>query len=203
MNLHDATCCAAGSIILATLLAGSLAVAEAIRDAEAPANPDLIEQLSGVDFVPGAEGLLQIATLQEIIDIAQDASGDTDRGLRIRAYRALAEFPSEATRLLLIDEVRLHSTAAVGVETIYCRAAMHSLSRVAMTSDVDAVFAVTNLLGHQSRDVRVAAAEGLAVIGSAAALPALRAQLKLEVEGTQVHLAISETIRQLTLVTSE
>jgi len=189
---------AAGSIILATLLAASLAIAD-VTHAEAPANPDLIEQLSGVDFVPEGDALLAVATLQEIIDIARDEAGDTDKGLRIRAFRALGEFPS--SRDLLIDEIALHSSGT-GIETIYCRAAMHSLTRIADELDLGAVIAVANRLDHPSPDVRVAAAEGLAFIGSTAALPALRQRLEMEVVGTQVHLAISEAIRLLTMVSS-
>ncbi len=193
---------AAGSIALASLLVTSLAIADVASGTEAPANADLIEILSGVDHVPTGDQLLEIATVQEIIDIARDPAGDTDQGLRIRAYRALADFPSETTKTLLIGEVGLHADAMDGVETLYCRAAMHSLAKISNVDDIDSVFAVAANLTHANRDVRAAAAQGLAVIGSEAALPALREQLEVE-KVTQVQLAISEAIRQLTIVTSE
>lgn len=191
---------ALAALVMPVVLVTSLAIADVTTRAEAPANPDLEELLSGVDFVPPGEHLLDVGTVQEIIDLARD-NKHPDGGLRIRAYRALAHFPGEETRSELIAAISEHSQAATGLEILYARAAMHSAAAIAQ-GDIAVVFAIAANLNHSSRDVRVAAAEALGTIGSAVALPALRERLTAETV-TQVRLAISEAIRQLTTVTSK
>lgn len=191
---------AAGWMVLATIIAAaaSLAVADVATNpgAEAQANPDLIELLSGVDFVPPGSDLREIATVQEIIDIARDDSDGADPGLRIRAYRALAEFPEASAEEALLDAIALHSAAVTGIETLYARAAMHSLAAIAPADDPGIVFAIAANLRHSSRDMRVSAAEALGVVGSRMALPALLEQLSTEAV-TQVKLAIGAAIDAL------
>lgn len=200
MKLRNAYTSVAGSAVLATVLATSLALADAATTAEAPANPELIELLSGVDYVPPENDLLAVATEQEIIDIAVDSTGDTGR--RIRAYRALGHFRSPETKTLLINEMVAHAKDSTGIETLYCRAAMSALADVATENDADAVLAIAARLDHDNRDVRVAAAQSLAKIGSQTALPPLYQRLEVE-NVTQVQLAISDAIRRLLGVTSE
>jgi HEAT repeat protein len=150
--------------------------------------------LSGIDFVPGVE-ILDNATGQQtesrLLTIAE--SSDSDPGVRIRAIRALALYPSPTVATAL-DTLVTSSAQSQGLTTLYLRAAMDSLARVAGEGAVDTIAAN---LTHESRDVRAAAARALAVTGAASAVTILRNRLNSETE-FMVHLAISEAIRVLT-----
>lgn len=194
--------------LLPILLAGSYALADHGDASDqngtvivyAVADQDVIEILSGVDFVPpknSLDGVLGETALEDLINIAQDP--DEDAGLRIRAYRALAHYPGALTEEALRTAIIAHSSdgqvalESTGVDTILLRAAMSSMASVAKSR---AVNHIGWILDHQSRDVRAAAAQALALTGSITAEPLLRARLGKE-EVPQVRLAIEEAIRIL------
>ena len=162
---------------------------------EAPAgDPQVVEQLSGIDYVPSRGSLddaLGDAALADLIAIAR-GEGDEDAGLRIRAYRALALYPAPETAAALREAVAEHADVA-GLDTLYLRAAMGSLARV---DGPDAVPSLGPMLDHPSRDVRAAAAAALGQTGAEEAIPVLRARLPLE-SVLQVRLAIADALRAL------
>jgi hypothetical protein len=72
---------------------GAIAPAAALDSA-------VLDLLGGVDFVPlksAIDDTLGAGAADELIAIAGDEEGGTDPGLRLRAYRALAEYPGPAT----------------------------------------------------------------------------------------------------------
>jgi HEAT repeat protein len=154
------------------------------------------ELLTGVDFVPERSSLDEAAgglAEDELVALAEDASGTTDTGIRLRAIRALAEYPGTETSQTLAAILSDHQDAT-GIDTLYVRAAAASLAAVEGASSVPAI---GPLLNHPSQDVRVTAARALAATKSAAAVPLLRDRLGEEPE-IQVRLALSAAIRDLT-----
>src|SRR5690606_10474145 len=85
--------------------AALVAAARAGGPLEAPAGDRaLVEILSGIDYVPSRgtiDDVLGEAAPEDLIDIARGVEGGEDPGLRVRAYRALALYPSEETRAAL------------------------------------------------------------------------------------------------------
>jgi hypothetical protein len=164
-----------------------------------PALPDepLSELLSGIEFVPDRSAfdeLMDDAAPDQISSIARGTDAEFgDAGLRIRAYRALALYPSADSEAALRAAVAEHGSVARGVNTLYVRAAMDSLARVAPDGAVDAI---APMLGHPSQDVRAGAARALGATGRPAAEPALRARLAEEpIE--QVRIAIASALREI------
>jgi HEAT repeat protein len=82
---------------------------------------------------------------------------------------------------------------ARGVDTLYVRAAMDALARVAPDSAIDAI---APMLAHPSQDVRAGAARALGATGRDAAEPVLRARLATETV-EQVRVAIADALRLL------
>jgi len=164
--------------------------------APVPQEP-LTELLSGIDFVPdrGAlDGLMGDSAPAELISIARGRDANlVDAGLRIRAYRALALYPSPDIAAVLHTAVAEHGAAARGVDTLYVRAAMESLALV----DPDAAVAsLEPMLAHASQDVRACAAHALGATGSRDAVPILHTRLPVE-PVLQVQLAIADALRRL------
>ena len=195
----------ARSAAFLALLGGSYAVADRgdgtnTRIGKATDNDAIIEILSGVDFVPEEQIIETVfgeTAIDDLINIARDP--DEDAGLRIRAYRALALYPGDATVAELRRSINAHSDdglvalASTGTDTILLRASMSSLAVIARAEAVDDI---SPMLNHKSRDVRAAAARALAVCGSLAAVNDLRVRLINETE-PQVEWAIEEAIRVL------
>lgn len=193
-----------GSALLAGFLASGHAGVEAEAEAGAggerplgaPAE-SISEILSGIEFVPNRialDGLMGDGAPAELIAIARGRDADLDdAGLRIRAYRALALYPSPESDSALRTAVAEHGAVPRGVDTLYVRAAMDSLARVAPDSSVTAL---APMLQHQSQDVRAGAARALGATGSDAAEPVLRARL-FEEPVMQVRLAIADALRAL------
>jgi HEAT repeat protein len=185
------------AVLMAALAApiGLWAAAGAGGQLQAPAgDPQVVEQLSGIDYVPTRGSLdeaLGEAGLEALIAIAR-GEGDEDAGLRIRAYRALSLYPGSQTAAALHDAVAEHISVA-GVDTLYLQAAMSSLARI---DGEGAVPSLGPMLDHPSRDVRAAAATALGETGSGDAIPLLRARLPLEAV-IQVRLAIADALRAL------
>lgn len=171
----------------------------ALGELDPPAgDPNLVELLSGIDFVPSRPALdAQLGPTAEaqLIAIARTGSPIADPGVRIRAYRALALYATPTTESELIDAVSMsgHGGGTDTLDNLYLRAAMDSLATVA---GPDGVVHISPHLNHASRDVRAAAARALATCGSAAAVQPLRARLLVEPE-EQVKAAISKAIRVL------
>ncbi|HKE13562.1 MAG TPA: HEAT repeat domain-containing protein [Kofleriaceae bacterium] len=164
-----------------------------------PALPDepLSELLSGIEFVPDRsafDGLMGDEAPDQLVAIAVGDDAElADAGLRIRAYRALALYPSAENEETLRAAVAEHGAVARGVDTLYVRAAMDALARVAPD---DAVDAIAPMLAHPSQDVRAGAARALGATGRAAAEPVLRARLAEETV-EQVRVAIADALRLL------
>jgi HEAT repeats len=162
-----------------------------------PADDPMIELLSGIDFIPGRgafDDILGETAPAELVDIARGRhSSMKDAGLRIRAYRALALYPGAGTEAALREAVEEHGELEGGVDTLYLRAAMDSLARVARE---DAVAALAAMLEHPTRDVRAAAALAMGETAADTAIAVLRARLPEEPE-LQVRLAIAEALRRL------
>ena len=161
-----------------------------------PGDPAVVESLSGIDHVPTRgtlDGLLGGAAESTLIAIARGiAEESADPGVRIRALRALAAYPSAATETALREAIADHA-GEQELDTLYLRAAVDSLVQVA---GPDAVTDLVPLLDHASRDVRASTARGLGDTGSDAAVSPLRARLSVEEVG-QVRLAIAEALRVL------
>lgn len=183
------------------LLAGALVAVGAVRALEPPAgDPELVELLSGISFVPSRSNLdlvLGDAPVEDLVELLDTPPGELDPGVRLRALRALGQYADDASADLAVETLELavadHEDADEGIDVLYLRAAMGSLAVVAGPSSVDHL---VPLLGHPVRDIRVAAAESLAVTGSAEAVSSLRARAAVE-EVLQVRLAIMEALRQL------
>jgi hypothetical protein len=172
------------------MLALSTALIALPADRAVPAAPNdpqiegpLRDALSGIDYIAGRsvfDDLLGTAANTDLVAIAR-TDGDIDPGLRVRAYRALALYPTELSRDELVAAVADHTTvdADDGIETVYGRAAMDALAQVAGASAVDDLSPV---LEHPSADMRAAAAMAMAKTGAADAVIALRARLAGETD---------------------
>ena len=175
----------------ALLVAGSVVL---LCDAVAAKPVDNItDALSGIDYVPSQTDLDAIldAPVDDLIAIAADEQAD--QGIRMRAYRALALYPTPVCEDALRLAIATYAADVVGAEVLYLRAAMESLAIVA---HADAVADLTPRLNHPSRDIRTAAARALEVTGSAAAVNPLRARL-VDEKVEQVRQAITKALRTL------
>jgi HEAT repeat protein len=175
--------------IAALCLGSALAIA-----AEPPAgDPDVVEELSGIDYVPNRSALDDLfdgAAASDLIELAEE---EPDPGVRMRALRALALYPGAETAAALRDAIAEHGDDDTGTPTLMTRLAALSLARV---DGAAAVPDLADLMNHPSRDVRATVAEALAVTNSADAVPILRDRLAVEpVE--QVRLAIADALREL------
>jgi HEAT repeat protein len=157
----------------------------------------LAEMLSGIDFVPDRLALDQAMggdAAAQLIAIAGGTSSLVDPGVRIRAYRALALYPSSEARTALAAAVTEFGSEERGVATIYLRAAMDSLAQIA---GAGAVTTIAPMLDHVSRDVRASAARALGVTESVTAVAPLNDRRLVE-QVPQVRLAIDDALRELT-----
>lgn len=154
-----------------------------------------VDALSGIDFVaqrPTLDVLLAPTPVEALAGIA--GNDDVDVGVRIRALRALALYPTPDARAALGVELLAHGSATSGTELLQLRAAIESLGIVGQPEDVAVV--VPLLDKEESRDVRAAAAYALRDIGSSAATGPLRVRLAKE-KTEQVKFAISDALRVL------
>jgi hypothetical protein len=188
-----------GCALVAGFLAAGPAGAGVPRGGQGGAAPaeSISEILSGIEFVPNRSALdvlMGDGAHDELIAIARGRDGDLDdAGLRIRAYRALGLYPSTDSEAALRTAVAEHGAVSRGVDTLFVRAAMDSLARVAPEASVADL---APMLQHPSQDVRAGAARALGATGAGAAEPVLRARL-FEEPVMQVRLAIAEALRKL------
>jgi HEAT repeat protein len=162
-----------------------------------PAEEPVSELLSGIEFVPDRGALDDVmgdAAPALLIAIARGRNANlSGAGHRIRAYRALALYPSEEIASTLRTAVAEHGAVARGVDTVYVRAAMDSLALVAPDS---AVSALAPMLAHASQDVRAGAARALGATGSSGVVAVLRERLAVE-PVLHVRLAIADALRRI------
>ena len=162
-----------------------------------PADRAIGDLLSGVDYVPSRaelDAVLGADAETRLIAIAHGADPDLGSpGQRIRAYRALALYPTEPTRRALGQTLASYAGVRSGVATLYLRAAMASLVAAAGQGAIDPI---VPLLGHSSQDVRAEAARALGLTRSALAIEPLSRQQLVEAS-PQVQLAITEALRLL------
>lgn len=170
--------------LLAAALPGAGSAGDSDSSAALVIDTELRDALSGIDYVPDRsllDGLLGADADSDLAAIGRDVDGEVDSGLRIRAYRALALYPSASSQDALLDAVADHSSVLItqGVEVVYAKVAMDSLATVAGGGAVGQIGVV---LDHPSRDLRAAAASALAKTGSVAAISPLRARRAIETE---------------------
>jgi HEAT repeat protein len=190
-----------------TMLA-ALAVATTARgdttsiDPVAAATPQVIDALTGIDFpiaksemdsqkaaLDALLGTDPVTTLSAIAD-----STDIATGIRLRALRAIALYPSDSARAALTAEITEHDAAISGTDVLLLRAAIEALGLVGAPADVATV--VPLLDKEESRDIRAAAARALRDLGSSTAIAPLHARLAKE-KVPQVQFWISDALRVL------
>jgi len=162
--------------------------------------------LGAIDFVPTEDMIDGVMGPSADLDLAELAADpQADPGIRLRALRGLALYPTDGARSTLYGVLGTLGTSTSGSDALLLRAAIEALGEI---GGPDAVSAITPFLAVGStpdvctgmRDVRSTAADALRVIGSPTAVPALRAR---QVEGVnkepceQVSLAITEALRAL------
>lgn len=188
-----------------TILLALFAAATARGAGGAPnvqATPAMIDALTGIDFPAKPsemaaqkvqlDALLGASPVAELVAIADD--DNTNAGVRLRAVRAIALYPSDEARAALTNEIALHGQSSSGVELLQLRAAVEALGLVGLPGDVDTL--VPLLDKEDSRDIRAAAARALRDLGSPTAIAPLRARLTKETV-EQVRFAISDALRVL------
>jgi HEAT repeat protein len=171
-------------------------------DPVAAATPQVIDALTAIDF-PAVKTEMdsQKASLDSLLGTSQvdtlsaiAASTDLAPGVRLRALRALALYPSDPTRAALTAEITAHSAATTGVDVLLLRTAIEALGVVGQPADVATI--VPLLDKEESRDIRAAAARALRDIGSSTAIAPLHARLAKETV-PQVQFWISDALRVL------
>lgn len=180
---------------LPVLLVAVTSVAAPLWGSPLPAAPvGALDVFSGIDFVPGRADLdrLFAGNVSELVGVANGVDGE-DPGIRLRAYRSLAQFDGDPVALAgLRDAVARYRSARQGTEVLYLMAAVHALGVVGDASDVATL---SPLLGAgESRDLRAAAARALGALGGTAACSALRAVASDPV--AMVKLAVNRAIHQ-------
>jgi HEAT repeat protein len=168
---------------------GLFAAVAAVSTAPASgsATTDVIEALSGVDFLPGASQLTAILG-GDLSTLADVANGDGDPGVRIRAYRSLGQFDSDEARQGLKIGIDRYRGASAGTELLYLAAAAEALGEIGGPLDVPNL---GPLLDATSRDLRAVVARALGRIGGDEACALLR--LRRDIEGIdQVRIEIDE-----------
>jgi HEAT repeat protein len=187
-------------ILGATLVAGAAGVGIATALDAPLGDPDVVELLGGMNYVPDQSSLdavLGATAVAELVAIAEDDSQSSDPGLRMRALRALAQYDGSPDEVVASAALRRAITtfgpADTGTELLFLRASMLSLATL------DGPAAVPDLVGllpHLSRDIRAACAQALGITGSDAAIVPLRNQDLSEVV-PQVKIAIADALFQL------
>ena len=171
-------------------------------DPVAAATPEVIDALTGVDFpVAKSEMDSQKAALDALLgaDPVPTLSAIADSvelapGVRLRALRAIALYPSDSARAALTASITEHAAATTGVDVLQLRTAIEALGLVGTPADVDTI--VPLLDKEECRDIRAAAARALRDIGSSTAIAPLHARLAKETVA-QVQFWISDALRVL------
>lgn len=158
-----------------------------------PAADDL---LTAMDFVPDRADLdraMGPSTLDQLLDKAEFAP---DVGVRLRALRALAQYPSPEAHDLLVRMVADPGAASDERDFVLQRAALESLGEIGTPDDVAVITPYLYEANAPHPDTRAAAAHALRVLGSTLAVPTLQERREVE-ESPQVVVAIIEALRAL------
>lgn len=155
----------------------------------------VIDELSGIDFLPSRARLDQIlsgdvATLRAVAD---DDSASMSPGVRIRAYRSLGLFDEPAARTGLTEAINRYRNSDEPLEQLYLIAALEALGDIGGAADVPTLGAS---LSHDKRDVRAAAARALGTTRVQTACGLLQTQRRQETR-SQVILIIDDALRSL------
>lgn len=188
---------AATALLCAGMLGLWIAAARGGGPSITPVDRTIGDLLSGIDYVPTRaelDAVLGADSEARLIAVAQGADRDLGSpGQRIRAYRALALYPTSSTRHALGLALASYGGIRTGVATLYLRSAMASL---VIAAGPDAIDPIVPLLKHPSLDVRADAARALGLTHSPRAIEPLSRQQLVEAS-SQVQLAITEALRIL------
>ncbi len=174
--------------LTSAILFATVAMASSAPAGGGTPTTEVIEALSGVDFLPG------VTTLDAILDgdlttLADIANGVGDPGVRVRAYRALGQFDDDTARLGLKTGIDRYRGATSGTELLYLAAAAEGLGEIGGPLDV---VVLGPLLDAPSRDLRVVVARALGQIGDLAACDLLRRRLGVEqIEQVEIELDLA------------
>jgi len=157
--------------------------------------PTVDELLTAIDFVPARADLDPVMGASPVTELIAIARGTSNDGTRVRATRALAQYPSTEAHDALVA-ILGDPRASGGLAVVLRRAALESLAEIGTPDDVNVITPYLTVSVAPERDLRAAAAHALRVLGSTAAVPPLRAQQRIE-EEPQVLFAITEALRTL------
>lgn len=171
----------------------------------------VIDTLTPIDSLPSSQQINTafngssteaLANLQQIAN----PTGPMDRGLQIRAVRALIHYcatspctaadPAHDTLVQIASAARYRDSRS-GSDLLVLRAAIESLGVLRVPADISILIPQ---LQHPSRDIRAAVARALRDLGNTQAIPPLRARYNIEPagqSGDQVRIAISDALRVL------
>jgi HEAT repeat protein len=160
--------------------------------------PDAHDLLGAIDFVP-QKGDLDAAMASPLSSLISRAKDDAeDPGVRLRAIRALSQYPSTESKAALIDVINHFAAARNGTSVLHLRAAIEALGDIGTSDEVSVITPFLN--ADDSLDLRATAARALGVIRSPLAVSPLRARQQAEMgpSGSQeVLLAITEALRAI------
>ena len=177
----------------------ALVIAVALVAAQPEASPASSEDLLGaIDFTPSRDDLdaAMPSAPDELITLA---TGDGDVGRRLRAIRALTQYPGDPAHtalLAVLDEVE---DATAGPDALVLRAAIEALGVIGTSQDVDRIAFFLDAEGatpYDGRDIRWSAAMALGAIHAGTAVAPLRARQSVE-QTEQVKFAITEALRAI------
>jgi HEAT repeat protein len=161
-------------------------------------DPAVISLLSSIDHVPtrgeldAVMGPSPVEHLWDLIGIGEAKKASP--GVRIRAVRALAQYPGDEARAALRAVITTYRDARVGVDLLLLRAAIEALGTIGGAAAVDDI--APFLEAEECRDLRATAALALGATGSMTAVPILSERPKHE-PTKQVKQAITEALRMI------
>lgn len=162
-----------------------------------PPQPSVDHLLTAIDFVPARVDLDAAMGPTPLQELLQRTGSTIDPGIRVRAIRALAQYPSPEAHAKLVDLVASPLGSTDGEDVVLRRAALEALAEIGTPDDVAVITPWLSVEGAPGdRDIRAAAAHALGTLGATSARPALLARLEVENVG-QVRVAITEALREL------
>jgi HEAT repeat protein len=183
-------------LVAAALLA--LAAREPRASTEAPvASAD--DLLGAIDFAPQRGDLdtaMPATALDQLVAFATDDTQDA--GKRLRAIRALAQYPSDQAKgalLFIIDQLQ---DARAGTDLLHLRASIEALGEIGGPDEVSVIVPFLSAVGStelEGLDLRATAARALGAIGSQTAVVPLRA--RQNDPSPEVRFAITEALRAI------
>jgi HEAT repeat protein len=189
MRLHPA--------IIFVLVAAAAREPAAAPEAPPPSADDL---LGAIDFAPMREDLdaAMPSAPDQLVAIAVDKS-EPNPGRRLRAIRALAQYPGPEAEAALRTIMADLDDALAGTDVLFLRAAIEAL---AVIGGSEAVPDIAHFLDSQGlddlvgQDIRASAAKALGTIGALSGAGPLYERLSIE-QSRQVRFAITEALRAI------